>query len=270
MIGELPLNTGGFHETVAEFVPATVVMPVGAPGSEADGVTAADEEAEELPMAFIATTVNVTAVPLVRLSVADKRFLTVTGLPTDGVTVYPVIAKPPFEAGAVHDTVAEALPREAETPVGAPGTVAGVTDAETEEAIEEPTEFLATTVKLRGVPLVRLLSVAVRTLPTVTGLPEDGVTVYPVIAEPPFEVGAVHETVANALPATTKTFLGAVGTVASGVGVTAAEAEEAGESPRKFVATTVNVIDVPLVRLLKLAVRTFPTVTATPVDAVTV
>ena len=34
-----------------------------------------------------------------------------------------MIADPPFEAGAVQETVADALPATAETPVGAPGTV---------------------------------------------------------------------------------------------------------------------------------------------------
>ena len=59
---------------------------------------------------FIAFTVNVTAVPTVKLSVALRILATVTGLPEDGVTVYPVISEPPFEAGAFHSTVADALP----------------------------------------------------------------------------------------------------------------------------------------------------------------
>jgi hypothetical protein len=43
--------------------------------------------------------------------------------------------------------------------------------------------FVATTVNVTAVPLVRPVSEAVRTFPTVSGLPRDGVTVYPVIAE---------------------------------------------------------------------------------------
>jgi hypothetical protein len=52
---------------------------------------------------------------------------TVTGVcavePMYGVTVYPVIALPPLP-GAVQLTVADALPAVADTPAGAPGTVA--------------------------------------------------------------------------------------------------------------------------------------------------
>jgi hypothetical protein len=61
--------------------------------------------------------------------------------------------------------------------------VGGVTGAEAEEAEELPTMFVATTVNVTAVPLVRPVSEAVRTFPTVSGLPRDGVTVYPVIAE---------------------------------------------------------------------------------------
>ena len=64
---------------------------------------------------------------------------------------------------------------------------------------------------VRGVPLVRPVKLAVKTLPTVTALPVDGVTVYPVMAEP-FETGAVHETVAELIPATAETPVGASAT----------------------------------------------------------
>jgi hypothetical protein len=86
----------------------------------------------------------------------------------------------------------------------------GVTDDDAEEATELPTAFVATTVNVTGVPLVRLLTVADSTLPTVTALPTDGVTVYPVIAEP-LEAGAVQETVAEFVPATAETPVGASG-----------------------------------------------------------
>jgi hypothetical protein len=42
--------------------------------------------------------------------------------PGDAVAVYDVIADPPFDAGAVHETAACAFPGVADTPVGAPGT----------------------------------------------------------------------------------------------------------------------------------------------------
>ncbi len=61
-----------------------------------------------------------------------------------------MIGLPP-SAGAVHDTVADAFPPVAVTPVGAPGTVngaAGVTDSEGADADPVPTEFLAVTVNV--------------------------------------------------------------------------------------------------------------------------
>ena len=57
---------------------------------------------------------------------------------------------PPSD-GAVQDTVAEASPRVAVTPVGAPGTVtgeAGVTEDEGADADPVPTAFFAATVKV--------------------------------------------------------------------------------------------------------------------------
>ncbi len=59
-----------------------------------------------------------------------------------------MIAAPPLEPGALHDTVACPLPPVALTPVGAPGTVAGVTVLKGVELEPVPTEFVAVTVKL--------------------------------------------------------------------------------------------------------------------------
>ena len=64
------------------------------------------------------------------------------------VTVYEVIALPPFDAGAVKLTAACALPATAETPVGAPDTVAGVTLVEAADAAPVPTPFVAVTIKV--------------------------------------------------------------------------------------------------------------------------
>ncbi len=64
------------------------------------------------------------------------------------------MALPPFDAGAVQETVADALPAVAVAAVGAPGTVAGgggatgVTLLEAAEAALEPIAFVATTVKV--------------------------------------------------------------------------------------------------------------------------
>jgi hypothetical protein len=73
-------------------------------------------------------------------------------------------------------TTAEEFPRVAETLLGAPGSVLGVTEEEAEEDAESPALFLATTVKVRGIPLVSPVRVAVKTFPTVKGEPIEGVT----------------------------------------------------------------------------------------------
>ena len=63
------------------------------------------------------------------------------------VTVYEVMALPPSLAGAVQETVAWALAAVAETAVGAPGIVIGVTELDGVDAALEPTALVATTVK---------------------------------------------------------------------------------------------------------------------------
>ena len=72
------------------------------------------------------------------------------------VTVYPEMAAPPVETGAVQDTTDWALPLEdAVTPVGAPGTVAGMAGAEAADAGPVPAELVAVTVNVYDEPLVR-------------------------------------------------------------------------------------------------------------------
>jgi hypothetical protein len=58
------------------------------------------------------------------------------------------MAEPPLEAGAVKDTDACAFPAVAETPVGEPGTVTGVTEFEGSLAAPVPFALVALTVKV--------------------------------------------------------------------------------------------------------------------------
>ena len=74
------------------------------------------------------------------------------------VAVYPVIAAPPFEAGGVKDTVAWPLPGVAVPIVGAPGAPAGVT-LTVPEGGPLPAAFVARTVHVTVVPLVRPVTV---------------------------------------------------------------------------------------------------------------
>ena len=69
-------------------------------------------------------------------------------LPGLEVTVYCVIGEPPVLVGAVKLTTACALPATAETEVGTPGVVAGVTAVDALEAAPGPTLFVAVTVKV--------------------------------------------------------------------------------------------------------------------------
>ena len=131
----------------------------------------------------------------------------------------------PLEAGAVHTRSTDSLPRVPDTPVGAPGTVRGVTAADGVDAAEAPIGFVALTVKVYPVPLLSpdtvhevVGAVAVHVLP-----PGLVVTVYPVTADSPFGVGAVQDTSTSAFPGVPVTEVGALGT-ASGV-----TADEAGE-----------------------------------------
>ena len=72
------------------------------------------------------------------------------------------MADPPSVAGAVQDTVAEALPATAVAAVGAPGAVvaaAGVTEADV-PAAPVPAALVAVTEKVYGVPSVRPVQVS--------------------------------------------------------------------------------------------------------------
>ena len=54
----------------------------------------------------------------------------------------------PLSEGAVQEILAAALPAIAETPVGAPGTVAGTTAPDADDAADVPTVLVAVTVNV--------------------------------------------------------------------------------------------------------------------------
>ena len=100
------------------------------------------------------------------------------------VTVYSVIGLPPSEAGAVHETTARTSCGVADTPLGAPGTRARVTEFDASEDRLVPLEFVAVTMKVYAVPLVR--PVTVSEVAVVVGVipPRDEMTVYSVMGLP--------------------------------------------------------------------------------------
>ena len=154
---------GAFQTTTAEEAEDVVAAStaVGGPGT-VDGTAGCDGlDAGPAPAEVVAVTVKVYGVALVSPATVQ---LVVDVLqddePGDDVTVYPVIAAPPFDAGGVHDTTDRASAFEvAVTERGAPGRTAGVADGDGAEALPAPTALVAATVKVYAVPLVRPVTV---------------------------------------------------------------------------------------------------------------
>jgi hypothetical protein len=131
--------------------PGVIEAIVGAPGT-VRGVTLLDgADAIDGPVALVAVTVNVYAVPFARpLTVIEVQgALHVPVIPDgDEVAVNCVMGDPPLLAGALNVTVAWALPAVAAPIVGAPGTVVGVTLLDAADAVPTPTPFVAVTVNV--------------------------------------------------------------------------------------------------------------------------
>ena len=88
-----------------------------------------------------------------------------------------MIADPPFEDGADHETTLCVLAFEVpETIVGAPGAVAGTTELLVADAMLVPSAFVAVTVKVYVVPFVKPVT-TIGELPPVAVCPPLEVTV---------------------------------------------------------------------------------------------
>ena len=123
------------------------------------GVTADDaDDAIELPISFVAITVNVYTAPLVNPETThDDAFAAAVQVnpPGDEVTVKPVSATPPLFRGAVKETVAApAVVTDPDIDVGAFGTVAGITAIDAVDVAEVNKPFVAVALNVYGVPLV--------------------------------------------------------------------------------------------------------------------
>lgn len=114
--------------------------------------------------------------------------------PGAAVTVYFVIAAPPSEAGADQDTVTCPSPAETDVIAGAPGTVAGITESEVAEVAPTPIAFVAVTVNVYGVPLLRPVTAHDIVADSHVRPPGAAVTMYFVTADPRSSAGD-HETV---------------------------------------------------------------------------
>jgi len=222
---------------------------VGAPGIVAGTAAAEDADASDVPEMFVALTLNVYEVPLVRPVTTQVVSPAVRHVLPSGVetTVYRVITAP-LLAGAVHDTVDWVDSSDvAETREGASGAAEGTALLDESEATPVPAAFVAVTVNVYEVPFLRPVTVQLRA-PFVVHVFELGedVTVYPVTDAPPLSAGAVQDTTEETFAVdVADTAVGAPGAVA---GTAAADAVEAVEVPDAFVAVTLNVYEVPLVR----------------------
>jgi hypothetical protein len=162
------------------------------------------------------------------------------------------MAEPPLLLGADQVKAIWALPGVPPNEVGAPGIVRGVTADEAEDAALLPMLLVANTVKVYGVPLVRLDTTQFVVAPfgvVQVAPPGEAVAVYETSGSPPSATDAVQLTVTWPLPATPDTEVGALGTVEAESGVTPADATDAGPVPAALVAVTVKVYSTPLVRL---------------------
>ena len=180
------------HATDTDVPLATVAVPiVGAPGTVGvTGVTEFDAaDATDVPAEFVAVTVKVYAVPVVKpetvialVHVAAVN-VPVMAVPT-AVAVYLVIVAPPFDVGAVQATVTDVgLAMVAVPIVGASGTdTAGVTELDAVDKLDVPTELVAVVLKKYVVPFVK---------PVITHEPEAPVIVQPVEYSPPAVVDRV-------------------------------------------------------------------------------
>jgi len=175
-------------------------------------------EAGPVPIALVAVTVNVYAVPFVRpamvIGLDEPVAVMLEGFE---VTEYDVTGLPPLEAGGAKLTVDCALPVVAVALVGGPGTVAGVTDGEGLEAGPVPTALVAVTVNVYEVPFVSPVTVIGLDEPVAVMLEGFEVTEYDVTELPPLEAGGAKLTVACELPAVAVAPVGAPGAVA-GIG----------------------------------------------------
>ena len=87
------------------------------------------------------------------------------------------MADPPLLAGAIQETVACVFPAVAVTPVGAPGTVAGVTAFEGEDALLVPRPLVAVTVNVYEVPFASPVTVHDVVVDVQLAPPDEAVTV---------------------------------------------------------------------------------------------
>jgi hypothetical protein len=155
--------------------------------------------------------------------------------PVQYFTVKYVRAEPPL-AGADQETVAAPSPATTMGALGASGTVEGIKGSLADEAAPSPNELIACTVKVTAAAFVNPDTVQESSL-VEQPAPDDAVTTYPVIVDPPLFAGALHVTVAEPAAGMATT---SVGASAGPMGVTGTDSAEALPVPEMFVAVAVK------------------------------
>jgi hypothetical protein len=146
----LPLSPGAANVTTSTWFARLTVGWAGTSGTAA-GTTAFDAgDVPPLPTSFVAVTVHVYVLPLVRLLtvIGDAGPVLLPGTPPSldvHDTEYDMIALP-LSAGGVNETTTTWSPRAAEGAAGVPGRVAGTTGFEADDGGLTPTAFVAVTV----------------------------------------------------------------------------------------------------------------------------
>ena len=228
---------------------ATPLTAPGAAGGSAGVIPLDAAEAAPAPEPLLAVTVNVYEVPrvsptTVAAAVAgDPVTVTPVQLPHagEGATTYWVIVSPlPVGAVQVRLTVPllSAVPA---TVVGAPGTPSSVTPFDAADAAPVPIPLVAVTVNVYALPTVSPVTVAdavVGVTPVQPPHAGEGITVYPVIAEP-LAAGAVQ--VRPTVPLVLAVAFTVVGAPGTAMSVWLPDATEAVPVPITLVAVTVNV-----------------------------
>lgn len=210
-----PPPTGPDAATPITGAPGTVTAAVGTTPLEG-------AEAAPSPAALTARTTKVYRVPLVSpvtvaAETAPVTLSVRTVTPATRTAIwYPVMGEPPGSPGT-QLRVADWLPATAVTRLGAAGTPCGTTVFDDALSAPAPKVFTARTWKVYAVPLVRfrtttLVAVALATVTVLTSVPPvETTTSKPKGAGPPFGVGRVQLTVADASPATAVPMPGAAG-----------------------------------------------------------
>ena len=241
----LPLFAPGVNATEADALPLSTLPIVGALGTVA-GTNAADAaEGALVPLPFVAVTLHVYVLPLVR---------PVTTMGADGPDRLPgapplldrqeavdEVTGLPLSAPGVNATDPETLPRVTAPIVGACGTVDGIAVADAIDDGPVPSALVALTVHEYVLAFVRPVTVLGEPgpmwEPEVPPSFELHAAVYEVIGLPP-SLAAPNETTICALPAVTNGCGGCSGTAA---GTTTSDASDGGLSPIALLAVTVQV-----------------------------